>query len=219
MNLEERLKRLWQTQFTGRRVVLKEASLFETLQREERSFRLGLCAGDIGMVLLSGALLMVLGCLFYQAVRQPPLPPAVRGPSLIWPALILGLPLTGLAVFITSDRFRYRRWHPRPEDSIRAFAESFLALLDRRIQLFKSVFWWFVLPIIGIGDFGFRCYTAWWVATATGGPHGSVQTVLGALLESALIGAAVYYLFRWHIKRHLQPRKEELQRLLLTLRS
>lgn len=217
MNLEDLLKRAWQSQFSGRRVVIKEGSLLQKLQREERSFRRSLWAGDLGMVLLCCVLLSVLGYLSYQAMREPLPQPAAPAHSLIWPSLLLALPLAGLGIFVTVDRFRYRRRQPRREDSVKALAESFLAQIDHRIRLFKNVFWWFILPIIGVADFGFRCYIAWWVGTVTGGTKDVVGTLLRALLESAVAGTAIFYLFRWLIKRYLQPRKEELQALLQNL--
>ncbi len=215
MNFEELLKRIWQTQFSSCRLRIDEGSLLEKFAREERSFR----RVETGIILLNCGLLVVLGCLFYQALKNPLPQPAASGPSLIWPALILALPITGLTLLMTADRFRCRRRQPRPEDSAKAFAESALAQIDHRIRLFRNVFWWFILPIICVADFGFRWYMAWWVGTVTGGTKGAASTVLGAALECAIIGTAVFFLFRWMIKRHLQPRKKEVQALLQTLQG
>jgi hypothetical protein len=221
MNVDDKSKRVWQSQFSGRRLVIKDERLLDDLRRQERSFRGWLYATDVGMVLLICVLLGVLGYLLYQCAREPLPQPFAQGaqPSLTWAGLILGVPLAGLAVFITVDRFRFRQRHPKPEDSIRAFARNLLAQINHRIWLFKTVFWWFVLPIVFIADAGFRCYMAWWVGTIAGGTKEAVWTVLRTVLESAVTGVAIFYLFRWLARRHLQSRKQELEAFLQTLEA
>ncbi len=217
MNPEELLKRLWPTQRSARRLAFNEAGLLLALREEEKRFRRGIFAADMGMVVVCCALLGVAAYLFYRATKEPLPQSGLPGPSLIWPGLILTLPLTGLTLFVAAARFRGRRRQPRPEDSVKVYAESLLVQIEQRIRLCKRVFWWFILPIIGIADFGLQLYMAVWVGSISERRPLALGTVLEALLECALFGAVVFYLFRWMIKKHLQPRQKELQALVESL--
>jgi hypothetical protein len=210
MNPDEALKRAWQSQFAGRRVVLHENVILQQLRRQQRDLRSALYGADVLMVVLACALLGVVGYLFWQSRTTGSPPP-------LWVVLIVAAPLAGLAVFTIVDRIRQLRRHPRREDSLRACAQSMLAEVVHRIWLFKSALWWFVLPIFLVADGGFQAYVAWQVGWTIGSPKDAVLGALRALVEPVLLGVGVCLLFRWMVKKGLEVRRSELEALLRSL--
>jgi hypothetical protein len=182
----------------------------QQLRRRQRDFRGALYGADVLMVVLACILLGVVGYLFCRSRTS-------ASPSAQWAGLIVPLPLAGLAVFTIVDRIRQLRRHPKREDSIKACAESMLAEVVHRIWLFRKVLWWLVLPIFFVADGGFQAYVAWTVGWAMGAPKDAILGALGALVEPGIVGVAVCLLFRWMVKKDLDPRRRELEALLQSL--
>jgi uncharacterized membrane protein len=207
---DEELKRAWQSQFAGHRVVLHEDLILQQLRRQQRDFRNALYGADVLLVVLSFVLLAVVGYLFLHS--------RATGSSLPdWVVLIVAVPLAGLAGFTIVDRLLQVSRHPKREDSVRAWAESMLAEVVHRIWLFKRALWWLVLPIFLVADGGFQAYVAWQVGWAMGTPKDAVLGALQALVEPVLLGVAVCFFFRWMVRKDLEVRKVELQALVDSL--
>jgi hypothetical protein len=206
---DDELKRAWQSQFRGRRLVFNEDLILRQFRRQQSELRGELYGADVLMVLIACAVLGIMGYAFYlsrwAAWAQ-------------WAVLIMVLPIAGFAAFTIVDRIRHLRRHPKRDDSVKACLESMLAEVHHRTWLYKNVLWWFVLPVIVLADGGFHAYVLWRAGWMTGAGKDAVVGVLRALAESAITAAAAYYIFRWTITKHCEPYRQELEALLQNLR-
>ena len=126
MNPDDELKRAWQSQFSGRRLVFNEDLILRQFRRQQSELRGALYGADVLMVLIAFAVLGIMGYAFYLSRR------AAWGQ---WAVLIMVLPIAGFAAFTIVDRIRHLRRHPKRDDSVKACLESMLAEVHHRTWL------------------------------------------------------------------------------------
>ena len=208
MNPDDELKQAWQSQFSGRRLVFDEDLILRQFRRQQSHVYGALYGADVLMILIAFAVLGIMGYAFYlsrwAAWAQ-------------WAVLIMVLPIAGFAAFTIVDRIRHLRRHPKRYDSVKACLESMLTEVHHRIWLYKNALWWFVLPVIVLADGGFHAYVHWRVNLMTGTGGDAIMGVLRAIVESAITAVVAYYVFRWIIRKHLEPYRQELEALLQSL--
>ncbi len=209
MNPDEQLKRAWQSQFSGRRLALDEELILQQLRRQQHDLRFAFYGTDLVMVVIGSLLVGIAGYGLYLSSRWTA--------WAAWGMLLMILPVGGFTASIVIDRLRHLRRHPWSDSSIKACADSLLAELKHRIWLCRNVVWWFILPIVFVADAGFRCYVAWRVGSLAGSAREAAGTLAEPLLESAVAGVIIYWLFRRFVMKDLQRRKQELELLLQSL--
>jgi hypothetical protein len=194
------LKAAWQSQLSGRRLVLDEAVILRQVVRGQDEFRGMIFWRDVREV---GVALFMTGFFVYHYCQSPDIH--------AWPLLLLAASMAWIAGFLLVTRIRHGRRYPPREDSVKACAESTLAETNRQIWLLKNVLWWYILPPIAAGEFGFVYFaivvfedpwTFWKLQPFTLG-----------------IALGVYLLNRWAVRAYLEPRRQETESLLKNLQS
>jgi uncharacterized membrane protein HdeD (DUF308 family) len=96
-----------------------------------------------------------------------------------------------------------RNRHPAsPEMSAREFCAVQLKRLEDQISLLSTVAWWYIAPLLG----GAAIFVL-----GADGPTGAAAATLGLFLA---IGVLIYWLNRRAVRRHLQPMRDDLARIL-----
>lgn len=194
------LKRAWQGQ---PRLTVDADLLLKEVQRKERRFSTMIFWRDfreVGLALVLAPLMIYLGL-----KNSSPWAYYLMVPVLLW-----------IAGFMLVDRARHQR-RPSPDsgEPLRRHLESSLAEVEHQIRLLRNVHWWALLPM-AVAMLGFFCQVAWrergggwWTAL-------SVSMVVG--LEGGLLGG-VYWLNRYAVRAMLEPRRLELNTLLMSFQD
>ena len=104
---------------------------------------------------------------------------------------------------------------PEPGEPLSQRVESSLAQVEHQIWLLRNVLWWYLLPpgLAILAFFGQCAWEArsggWWVALV----------IAGMVAVEALIFAGVYWLNQHAVRSELEPRRQELQALLASLKD
>ena len=198
----EGLKKIWQAQTSQRRLTIDTAQLLNEVQRNQRRFASLIFWRDVREV--SVALLLVPLWIYLGREMHRP-----------W-TWYLAIPvLLSIAGFHLADRMRQKRRQPMPGDTLRECIESSLAQIEHQIWLLRNVFWWNVLPM-GAAVTIYFAHRAWLARN-----HGLVALFhwgreAGVL---ALIFWGVYWLNQFAVRKYLEPRRQEMEALLESLKS
>ena len=197
MNPDE-LKKAWQSQLSGQRLVFNEQVILRQVVRGQSDLRGMLFWRDVREI---GVALLLIGVFAYFYLSSADRP---------WPLLLCAASMAWVAGFMLVDRIRHRKRHPHREDSIKACAESTLAEINHQIWLVKNVFWWYLLPPLVTVEVLFA-----YVAVLVKDPVAFLTPQLITL--PIMIG--VYFLNRWAVKANLEPRRQETEALLRSLQA
>jgi phosphoglycerol transferase MdoB-like AlkP superfamily enzyme len=136
----------------------------------------------------------------------------------VWSLNWLALACLWVGIFMLVDRWRQRRKRPVTNDPLRSCIEASLIQVNHQIWLLKNVFWWYLLPLaIGAGIF---IISLAWEIPIEG--RVSRSEMVGLLLGSSAIICGlsfwlVYWLNQLAVRKHLEPRRQELESLLAGL--
>ena len=125
-------------------------------------------------------------------------------PALLW-----------VAGFMLADRMRHRRKLPGQGESLRQHVEHSLAQVEQQIWLLRNVLWGYLLPpsLAMLAFFGQIAWEmragGWWTALVSGCMV-AIVTVLYA---------GIYRLNQSAVRTELEPRRQELEALLLGLKD
>jgi len=118
-----------------------------------------------------------------------------------------------VAGYMLTDRMRHKRQSPEPGEPLRQRVESSLAQVGHQIRLLQNVLWWYLLPL-AISALAFSGHVAWqeraggwWTALAV--------SIVVALVVAVFAG--VYWLNQYAVRAELEPRRRELETLLMSL--
>jgi hypothetical protein len=118
--------------------------------------------------------------------------------------------LVWYTAFMLWDLVHHRRLPSQPGDPLRQHVLHSLAQVERQIWVLRNVLWWALVPC-ALAALAFVGHIAWLDRT----PGWLTLVVLGFVV--AVIGGVlvfVYWLNRLALRRHLEPRRQELQALL-----
>jgi len=197
MNFED-LKKTWQCQVAFPKVTLNADASLKEIRRNQRRFRATIFFRD---ALVAGVTFFLIPTYLYSGVRTHEQ----------WPYYLLPLGCLFVGVFILVDRLIRRRQQPAANETLKSCAEALLAQVLREIWLAKNILWWCVLPItapIVINS----------IQDVARAPHRLAIDVGGAVF-SILVGWGTYYLSRSSVRKDLDPRRQELEKLLSNLRQ
>jgi hypothetical protein len=148
------------------------------------------------------ALLLVPVWLYLGARQSSPWTWYLAVPALLW-----------VAGYMLADRVRHNRQRPLPGDPLRQCVQSSLAQVEQQIRLLRTVFWWALLPFT-LAILPFLSQVAWqersggwWMALALSEVVALVVIVLGG----------VYWVNQYAVRCGLEPRRRELETLLMSL--
>jgi hypothetical protein len=196
------LKQAWQTQTSQTRLTADAELLIQEVQRKEQNFSAAIFWRDVREV--GVALLMVPAWVYLGVKLSLPWTWYLTVPALVW-----------IAGFMLADRMRHKRQPPEPGESLRQRVESSLAQVEHQIWLLRSVFWWALLPI-ALSTLAFFGQIGW---LGRSGGWLTVLVVAFVVLVAVIVLAAVYSLNQNAVRSELEPRRQELEALLMSLKD
>ena len=201
MNYDE-LKEAWLAQTSQTRLTIDADLLLKEVQRNQQSFAATVFWRDVREV---GTSLLMVPVWFYLGTKH----------SLPW-MWYLGVPaLLWVAGFMLADRMRLRSYSSERGESLSHRVESSLAQVEHQIWLLRNVLWWYLLPpgLAVLAFFGQCAWEAqsggWWVAAV----------ITGCVAVEAIVFGSVYWLNQKAVRAELEPRRQELQALLGSLKD
>ena len=200
MNFED-FQKAWQAQNAGATVTINADALLKEVQRNRRNFGATIFWRDVREV---AACLFMTVFFLSCGIRQRD-----------WSLDFLALCCLAVGVFFVADRVIQHRKRPMKHDSLQDCLAESLREVRHQIWLLKNIFWWYLLPIlVGIGAVvGSKLWQQ---------RHQVLTSLLGAaviyLLVYGLVYAGVYWLNQYAVRKHLEPRRQELEALLASLK-
>ena len=199
----DELQRVWQSQECGRQITVDADLVLKLVRRNYRNFRCMIFWRDVrevGVAAIMAALFVYLGARDH-----------------VWPFFAMAVACVSVGLFLLGDRFRPKWKTPTPGETLVAWTESSLASVEHQIWLLKNVWWWYVLPFwIGfVLFFGHAEFRVW--AKEIG--WGWKLFPVGCVLVLTAFCYGVCRLNQYAVRTDLQPRKEELQKLLEDLKA
>jgi hypothetical protein len=196
----DNFKQAWKTQSSRTRLTIDAEVLLKEVRRNQQHFIAMIFWRDVREV---GTCLLFAPLWLYLGVRL----------SLPWTWYLAVPALLWVAGFMVVDRTRHKRQPPEPSEPLRQRVESSLAQVEHQIWLLQKVLWWYLLPL-ALSPLAFSCQVAW-QERAGGWLTALVVSVVVALV--AIVFAGVYWLNQFAVRSELEPRRRELETLLMSL--
>ena len=196
----DNFQRAWQSQSSQAHLKVDADLLLKELQRNQHYFTAVIFWRDVREV--GTALLMVPLWIYLGVKLSFPWTWYLTVPALVW-----------IAGFMVAARMRRKRQPPASGEPLRKRAESLLAQVEHQIWLLRNVFWWYLLPV-ALSGMAFLGQISWLVRAS--GWLAALVVVL-VVLVGVVTFAAIYRLNRDAIRSELEPRRQELETLLLSL--
>ncbi|WP_428307358.1 hypothetical protein [Lacipirellula sp.] len=201
-NLPDDFQKAWQAQASQERVTIAADLLRSEVERNQHSFRTMILLRDIREVGVS--LLLIPVWLFLGVWLALPWTWYLSIPAFIW-----------VAAFMLIDRARHAAPPSTPGEPLVQSVQTSLVDVEHQIKLLRSVQWWYLLPIAipmlaFFGQVTWRASQSWLEAIVGGGCFFAFVVATNAFL---------YWVNRVAVRKQLQPRREELIKLLDSLQE
>jgi hypothetical protein len=190
-------KQTWQTQSSQTRLKIDAELLLKELRRNQRDFTATIFSRDVQVVVTY--FLLVLVWIYLGVKLALPWTWYLAIPALLWSS-----------GFFLADLMRHRPKPPEPGESLRQCVENSLAQVEHQIWLHRNS-WWYLLPLaLAICGHLIVCQIReGWL---------SVLLMAGWVAMVMIAAAAVFY---WAIpiaiRSKLEPRRQELKAMLMSL--
>jgi hypothetical protein len=199
MNPDE-MKELWRSQLTGRRLALDAQILLLQLERNKRDYR---AIGVWSTVLQVGGSCLLAAFFGWYGCKDR-----------VWPLFAIAAGVVLSAAVLVRDRMRQRRRRDSKLEPVLACVQQSMVQVEHEIRLWRSAVWWLVTPL-GVGFALFAAFlfwqlrqAGWWLLAPAG---------MAAFWGASLWGVN-WVIQRW-ATRDLQPRHQELEQLLTSLKQ
>jgi hypothetical protein len=196
------IKDIWQNQTTHTPLAVDAGLVLKEIQHSERQFATTIFWRDVREV---GTSLVLIPVWLVLGVKN----------SLPWTWYLAIPALLWIAGFMLVDRRRHRPKPAEHSEPLRACVERSLAEVEHQIRLLRNVFWWYLLPL-ALPMFAFFAQVSW--KEPLGGWLSAVAFVVLCGIVSGVF-ALVYWLNLTAIRTQLEPRREELEKLLGSLKE
>ncbi len=202
----DELKEDWQSQPSGLKLTIDSDLILREVKRNREYFQASFILRDIGT-----AGIAVPMALFFLHLGLK---------NDVWPFFLLALLSLYMAVAMIIDRILQKRKRPKCTESLMGWVKSSLAEVDHQITVMKNVFWWYLLPA-NIAFAIFFGYLAWGTTREIIGTELVIilAILFGCFAFCIFVSIAGYYLHRYVVWRELNPRKQELEQLLGSLKN
>lgn len=199
MNFEH-LQKAWQSQDTNAKVTIDADVLLKEVRRNQQQFRATIFWRDVREV---GVAAFLTWLFLHWAIRDRE-----------WSLYLLSLACFGVGIFMPADRWLQRKKRAAANAPVLSCVEDSLIQVNHQIWLLKNVFWWYLLPIqLGLG--AVICSQFWQAR------HAGMAVILGLMgyaLFCGLLCWGVYHLNQLAVRKSLEPRRQELEALLASLK-
>jgi membrane protein implicated in regulation of membrane protease activity len=187
-------KQVWQSQTVRSRLTIDADLLLQEVRRNHRSVAITIFWRDVREIGISIVLIPV--WLYLGLTLSLPWTWYLTVPALLW-----------IVVYMLLDRLRQKRQGPEPGDSLMRGLESSLAQIEHQIWLLRNVFWWYLLPLaVPVLAFLYQF-------TLQTRPTGWLTVIV------VIVFAFVYWLNQYAVRTEFEPRRQELEKLLASLRD
>ncbi|TWT58072.1 hypothetical protein KOR42_14420 [Thalassoglobus neptunius] len=199
MNLDE-YRQAWKEDEAQMNITFDSDLLSKEVLRSHQSFQSMIYWRDFREVGVS--LVMIPLWLLLGSMMSLPWTWYLTIPALIW-----------IAAFIFVDRSRHPQRPSHPGEPLLFYAKESLEQTEHQIWLLRNIFWWYLLPFC-ISIMAFFVNVAW---NSSDGLLGfSLLSGIGAIFLY-VIYSAVYRLNQTAVTEQLEPRRDDLQRLIDSL--
>jgi hypothetical protein len=198
MNFEE-LQKAWQSQNPGATVTINTDLLLKEVRRNQHHFWMTIFWRDAREV---GVAAFLTWLFLHWAIRDRE-----------WSLYLLSFSCFGVGLFMLVDRWLQRRKRPVTNDPLRSCIEASLLQVHHQIWLLKNVFWWYLLPLAAA--IGISICAGIWRTRQAG--FSVMKGWVVFVLFGVLIYWGVYWLNQFVVRKHLEPRRQELESLLASL--
>jgi hypothetical protein len=201
MNPDE-LKQAWQTQTSQSHLTIDAELLLNEIRRNQKNFSAMIFWRDFREV---GVSLLMTPLWIYLGLRM----------SLPWTWYLAVPAMLWIACYMLVDRWRHKGPAPQPGEPLRQRVESLLAEVAHQIRLLRNVFWWYLLPLL-IPMLAFFGQVAWQQRSGGWLTAVSLAIVVAIVL---IVFASIYWLNQKAVGSELEPRRQELETMLASLRD
>lgn len=200
MNFED-LQKSWQAQDTAKQVSINADALLSQVRREQLAFRRTIFWRDVREVGVAALLVPVF---------------IASGLRVNWTLHLCAFGCFVVGAYFLIDRWRQRKKTPDLHDSLKDCAATALAEVSHQIWLLKNILWWYLLPIYVPMLVFFGCL-GW---DLPGSVVAKLAVLLGMLCPMCFVTvlyAWIYWLNQRAVTKDLEPRRQELEKLLAGL--
>lgn len=194
MNFDD-LQKSWQSQDAAKKISINADVLLGEVRRNQVGFRTRIFVRDAIEVGVAAVLVPVF---------------IWGGLNISWTLHLCAFGCFVVGAYFVIDRLRQRKKTPDRYDSLKDCAATSLAEVGHQIWLLQNVLWWYLLPIY-VPIMIFFGWVAWKV------PGPVVVKILGLLPTAGFVTvlyAGIYWVNQFAVKKQLQPRQRELQKIL-----
>ena len=195
------LQNQWQSHDHGTRLNLDANLLLKEVRRKHHAMESSLFRRHLVEIVAAAIVTIFFG---YGAMRQNE-----------WFLYLCTLGGLFAGVFLIVDRRIQHQRRPVSDDSLQSCIQASLVQVNHQIWLLRNVFWWHLLPL-SIGVVVFHGSLAWQKRDAGLLPQISLAI---AALVCLLVFWGVYWLNQQEVKKMFEPRRQELESLLASLKS
>lgn len=197
MNLEE-FEKAWRAQDTTKTISINADLLLCEVRRNQQQFRTTIFLRDlreVGVALLLVPVFIAMGIFLHN-----------------WTNFLVAAACLLVGGFILVDRARQRKNSPEPGGTLSSCVAASLAEVRHQIWLLRNILWWYLLPLF-IPIVISMCWPKW-RAEGFRMNLDDLGLLLGAGGGVALVYGFLYWLNQLAVKKQLQPREAELEKLL-----
>ena len=197
----DELQKTWQSQRASFKLTVDSDLLLREVKRNKRFFESAIFWRDVREV--GVAFIMFLFFLYFGLKMK------------IWSLHATALLTLSVGVFMVVDRIIQKRKRPELTGALMVYIENSLAQVVHQIWLLKNVLWWYLLPL-SIAIAVFIGHLAWLIRDLPG--RGLIFLSVYCVF-CVLLFWGVYLLNQRAVRKELNPRKEELEQLLNSLKN
>jgi hypothetical protein len=196
----DQFKQSWRMQSSQTRLTIDADLLLAEVRRNQHYFTAMIFWRDFREV---GVCLVMIPLWIYMGSRSGlPWTFYLAVPAVLW-----------VAVYMLVDRMRHERQPPEPGEPLRKHVMNSLAQVEHQIELLRNVHWWYLMPL-ALAYLAFVGQVTWQERS------GGWWTALAAFLVlgiGTIVFVGIYWLNQYAVRGELEPRRRELETLLVSL--
>ena len=194
MNFED-FQKTWQQQEVMPKISVDTNLLLKEVRRKQQQFRRTIFWRDVREVGVAALLVPSF---------------IASGLKISWTLHLCALGCFVVGAFMLLDRWQQKKKTPDLNGSLKDCAATALAEVSHQIWLLKNILWWYLLPIF-VPIMIFFGWVAWRVPASI---TEKISHLLPQVSFVVLLYAGIYWLNQSCVKKNLEPRRQELEKLL-----
>jgi CubicO group peptidase (beta-lactamase class C family) len=202
MNFED-FQKSWQSQNSGKTISINADVLLNEVRRNQQQFRATIFRRDMIEVLVAAVLVPIFGWWGWKGQ---------------WTAYLCAFGCLVVGAYFLIDRRRQKKKTPDRHGSLKECAITSLAEVNHQIWLLKNVLWWYLLPIY-VPLVMFFLEMAWRTQAPIAARIVVLMTSLFMVGFTSVMYAGIFWLNQFAVRKNLEPRQRELEKLLNELDS